>query len=112
MANVISMASRAGFGELLLPYDTEEVLRKKLDGLRFRLDGRTGAIVVDEAGMERVRSGMGGRSEGASLLGRDGDLEDKGEMYSSSRQARESATVLGEVYPPSVPYRTPYDVER
>lgn len=48
IATVVSQTSRSGFGELLLPYDDEEHMRKKLEGLRFRLDKRTGAIVVDD----------------------------------------------------------------
>jgi hypothetical protein len=33
----------------LAPYDDEHGLKEKLDGLRFRLDKRTGAIVADKA---------------------------------------------------------------
>jgi len=47
IASVVALTSHSGFGELLLPYDDELTMKKKLDGLRFRLDGRTGAIVAD-----------------------------------------------------------------
>ncbi|KII84757.1 hypothetical protein PLICRDRAFT_94907 [Plicaturopsis crispa FD-325 SS-3] len=50
IAAIVSLTSRSGFGDLLLPYDDEETLRRKLSGLRFRLDRRTGAIVADEHG--------------------------------------------------------------
>jgi len=32
----------------MVPYDDELELKEKLDGLRFRLDKRTGAILADE----------------------------------------------------------------
>ncbi|THH11954.1 hypothetical protein EW146_g7872 [Bondarzewia mesenterica] len=48
IATVVSQTSRSGFGELLFPYDDEKRIRKKLEGLRFRLDQRTSAIVVDD----------------------------------------------------------------
>ncbi|KAJ7207923.1 hypothetical protein GGX14DRAFT_454832 [Mycena pura] len=47
LAATLALAARSGFGELLLPYDDFATLDKKLDGLRFRLDKRTGAIVAD-----------------------------------------------------------------
>jgi hypothetical protein len=119
MATVISLASRSGFGELLLPYDDEKTLKKKLAGLRFRLDSRTGAIVVDESVMEKVGLSPGGRQEAMrSLLGghvydersRDGSVHDQ---YASSAQARESALSMTLVsYPPATPLRTPFDAER
>ncbi|KAG6812086.1 hypothetical protein H0H92_004451 [Tricholoma furcatifolium] len=48
IAAVLSKTALSGFGELLLPYDDEVTLERKLSGLRFRLDRRTGAIVVDD----------------------------------------------------------------
>ena len=47
IATAIALTSRSGFGELLLPYDDEVTLQKKLEGLRFRLDKRTGAIIAE-----------------------------------------------------------------
>lgn len=43
------MTARSGFGDLLLPYDNEAIMEKKLQGLWFRLDKRSGAIVADDA---------------------------------------------------------------
>ena len=48
IASVVALTSRSGFGELLLPYDDERTLETKLDGLRFRLDRRTGAILAED----------------------------------------------------------------
>ncbi|KAF8173413.1 hypothetical protein K438DRAFT_1980957 [Mycena galopus ATCC 62051] len=42
------VTSRSGFGDLLLPYGDLAMMEKKLDGLRFQLDKRTGAILVDD----------------------------------------------------------------
>lgn len=60
IASIVSMTSRSGFGELLLPYDDERQMRANLTGLKFGLDPRTGAIVAEE------EPGAGG--EGVSLL--------------------------------------------
>ena len=68
IASVVALTSRSGFGELLLPYDDKPTLEKKLDGLRFRLDQRTGAILAEDQ--------VGGRSSGiasdSSFLGEEG----------------------------------------
>ncbi|KIJ67191.1 hypothetical protein HYDPIDRAFT_25666 [Hydnomerulius pinastri MD-312] len=48
IAAIVSLTSRSGFGELLLPYDDERRMRENLAGLTFRLDRRTGAIVAEE----------------------------------------------------------------
>ncbi|KAF8178805.1 hypothetical protein K438DRAFT_1977642 [Mycena galopus ATCC 62051] len=48
IAAVVSLTSRSGFGDLLLPYDDLAMMEKKLDGLRFQLDKRTGAILIDD----------------------------------------------------------------
>jgi len=48
IAAILSLTSRSGFGELLLPYDDEERMKNNLAGLTFRLDRRTGAIVAEE----------------------------------------------------------------
>ncbi|KAF8906977.1 hypothetical protein CPB84DRAFT_1704378 [Gymnopilus junonius] len=48
IASIVALTARSGFGELLLPYDDEKTLEKKLEGLRFRLDRRTGAIVAED----------------------------------------------------------------
>ncbi|KAJ7636408.1 hypothetical protein FB45DRAFT_446640 [Roridomyces roridus] len=48
IAAALSVTSRSGFGHLLLPYDSVEVMGSKLAGLRFGLDRRTGAVIADE----------------------------------------------------------------
>ncbi|KAI0316293.1 hypothetical protein OF83DRAFT_1127751 [Amylostereum chailletii] len=48
-----------------MPYDDEKRIAKKLEGLRFRLDRRTGAIVVDD---EAVFHAAGGRDESLMAL--------------------------------------------
>lgn len=70
IAAIVSLTSRSGFGELLLPYDNEPRMRSRLIGLKFRLDQRTGAIVAEED------SGFDA-SDKASLLGHE-------EVYRSS----------------------------
>ncbi|KAF9005096.1 hypothetical protein BDQ17DRAFT_1353790 [Cyathus striatus] len=67
IASIVALTSRSGFGELLLPYDDEHTLEKKLDGLRFRLDRRTGAIVAEDE--EPFEYGMEGDDAKLSLLG-------------------------------------------
>ncbi|KAH0835619.1 hypothetical protein J3R83DRAFT_9367 [Lanmaoa asiatica] len=49
IAAIVSLTSRSGFGELLLPYDDEQRMQHNLAGLTFRLDQRTGAIVAEES---------------------------------------------------------------
>ncbi|KIM87793.1 hypothetical protein PILCRDRAFT_261415 [Piloderma croceum F 1598] len=48
IAATVALTSRSGFGELLHPYDDEVTIRRKLCGLRFYLDERTGAILADD----------------------------------------------------------------
>ncbi|PPQ99836.1 hypothetical protein CVT24_009630 [Panaeolus cyanescens] len=67
IAAVVSLTSKSGFGDLLLPYDDEKTLERKLRGLRFRLDKRTGAIVAEDDGTER--DGMGPDDAMMGLLG-------------------------------------------
>jgi len=98
IAAVVSLTSRSGFGELLLPYDDEQTLERKLQGLRFRLDRRTGAILADDDGTERAN--MGPDDAMLSLLGQ-GPLRDT-TSSSSSHFAHQAASG----YPP---WKTPYD---
>ena len=48
IAAIVSLTNRSGFGDLLVPYDDEDSIKRKLVGLTFRLDRRTGAIVADD----------------------------------------------------------------
>ena len=45
----MALTSHSGFGELLLPYDDIATFSRALAPLRFALDRRTGAIVVDDS---------------------------------------------------------------
>ncbi|KAJ7480812.1 hypothetical protein FB451DRAFT_1030930 [Mycena latifolia] len=47
IAAAVALTARSGFGHRLSPYDDLPALKKKLEGLRFRLDSRTGAILAD-----------------------------------------------------------------
>ena len=64
----MSLTSRSGFGTLLLPYDDEQLMEDKLEGLMFHLDPRTGAIVAEDGlGKEVTLLGEGAhRSAGWS----------------------------------------------
>ncbi|KAG0704071.1 hypothetical protein DFH29DRAFT_398922 [Suillus ampliporus] len=63
IASIVSLTSRSGFGELLLPYDDVERMKSNFAGLTFRLDKRTGAIVAEED------FGMADTTDGTALLG-------------------------------------------
>jgi hypothetical protein len=52
IAAIVSLTSHSGFGDLLVPYDDENSMRRKLDGLKFRLDNRTGAILAEDDGSD------------------------------------------------------------
>ncbi|KAF5319193.1 hypothetical protein D9619_008744 [Psilocybe cf. subviscida] len=69
IASVVALTSRSGFGDMLYPYDDEATLEKKLDGLRFRLDRRTGAILAEDLDSE-APDGMGRDDAMLSLLGK------------------------------------------
>ncbi|KAK7020468.1 hypothetical protein R3P38DRAFT_1215233 [Favolaschia claudopus] len=47
IAHIVSMTTHAKFGEKLYPYDDDQTLARKLAGLSFSLDPRTGAVVAD-----------------------------------------------------------------
>ncbi|TFK63948.1 hypothetical protein BDN72DRAFT_802770 [Pluteus cervinus] len=95
IATIISLTSRSGFGELLLPYDNEKVIERKLSGLRFRLDRRTGAILADED-----PSTEGYENATTSLL-----------VPSSLSNSSHIALAAAAGYPPwkQPPLKTPYD---
>ncbi|KIM44270.1 hypothetical protein M413DRAFT_443289 [Hebeloma cylindrosporum] len=86
IASVVALTARSGFGELLLPYDDEITLEKKLDGLRFRLDRRTGAILADDHVPE---VGIGPDEAMLALLGRE-----RAETMDMKHSAVESSSLL------------------
>ncbi|KAI0247423.1 hypothetical protein BJV78DRAFT_1133260 [Lactifluus subvellereus] len=49
IGSAVALTSHSGFGELLMPYDDSAALSRALASLRFCLDRRTGAIVVDDS---------------------------------------------------------------
>jgi len=95
IAAVTALTAHSGFGKLLLPYDDVQTLERKLKGLTFRLDRRTGAIVADDERTERLD--MGPDDAMLSLLGQ-GHLRDT--TTSSSHTARQAAAG----YPPWTTY--------
>ena len=48
IGSALALTAHSGFGELLLPYNSPEEFSRALAPLRFCLDHRTGAIVVDD----------------------------------------------------------------
>ena len=59
IGSALALTAHSGFGELLLPYDNVEEFSRALAPLRFCLDRRTGAIVVDDNSImyaEKVRA--------------------------------------------------------
>ncbi|TFK38446.1 hypothetical protein BDQ12DRAFT_605866 [Crucibulum laeve] len=103
IASIVALTARSGFGDLLLPYDNALTLEKKLDGLKFRLDRRTGAILAEDDGPEGV---VVGRDDAMlSLLGKD---RQSTPMQAGSSTDLAYQTAVG--YPPHQgPLRTPYD---
>lgn len=85
IASAAALTAHSGFGDLLLPYDSEEDIERKLRGYRFRLDRRTGAIVAEDYD-EAEATGRGSPKDEqlASLLG-----------------SSESRTFVSTSYPPS-----------
>ncbi|KAH0580508.1 hypothetical protein H2248_002002 [Termitomyces sp. 'cryptogamus'] len=97
---VVSLTARSGFGELLLPYDDEAALHRKLRGLTFRLDRRTGAIVADD--VEIYDHILGADDATISLLERSRSRDQTISFASSTELASQAASG----YPP---WKTPYD---
>lgn len=100
----MALTARSGFGDLLLPSDDEKTLERKLNGLRFRMDRRTGAIVADDDSTER--DFLGPDDAMLSLLGQGHQRDSAASAHSSTSLAYQAAAG----YPPWVePLKTPYD---
>jgi hypothetical protein len=54
IGSAVALTSHSGFGELLMPYDNAAAMSRALAPLRFCLDRRTGAIVVDDSTIAQV----------------------------------------------------------
>lgn len=59
IAATMALTARSGFGTLLTPYDGELTMEKRLEGLKFGLDKRTGAIIAESDDEGSVNGGMG-----------------------------------------------------
>lgn len=105
IAGALALTARSGFGDLLLPYDSREVMEKKLEGLRFRLDKRTGAILADDYEPTGDDGSFRGPDDAMmSLLGK------RDTMQSSSQLAQEAALEAAGAYPVwRQELKTPYD---
>ena len=88
IAGAVSLTARSGFGDLLLPYDTIELMDKKLEGLRFTLDRRTGAIIADDVHPDSFDDRAGG-----SVGTGGGDADDEMMMSLLSRKDRRQSEV-------------------
>jgi hypothetical protein len=101
IASIVALTSRSGFGELLMPYDDMPAMRRKLAGLRFRLDGRTGAILAEDDWNAKHGAGVGPeRGAGRNPAGEDAKVSLLGDSPQSSP---------GYPHPSWGQYRTPYD---
>ncbi|KAJ7119520.1 hypothetical protein C8R44DRAFT_672332 [Mycena epipterygia] len=102
VASALALTARSGFGDLLLPYDDVATMEKKLGGLRFRLDKRTGAILADD--YEPMGDDTQFRGPDDAMMSLLGHREP---MLSSSQLAQEAALeASGAPYPQ---LKTPYD---
>ncbi|KAF8131280.1 hypothetical protein K438DRAFT_1999034 [Mycena galopus ATCC 62051] len=108
VATALALTSRSGFGDLLLPYDDVLTIEKKLDGLRFRLDKRTGAILADDYEPMGDDATRGPDDAMMSLLGRGYNRETS---QSSTQMAQEAALEHATGVPAwkMEQLRTPYD---
>ncbi|KAJ7673447.1 hypothetical protein B0H17DRAFT_947234 [Mycena rosella] len=107
VAGALALTARSGFGDLLLPYDDVATIEKKFDGLRFRLDKRTGAIIADDyEPMGDDTSFRGPDDAMMSLLGHG----NRDMMKSSSQLASEAALeAAGHPTWKGSQLKTPYD---
>ncbi|KAJ7736765.1 hypothetical protein DFH07DRAFT_842753 [Mycena maculata] len=106
LAAAAALTAHSGFGDLLLPYDDMATLEKKLDGLRFRLDKRTGAVLADDYEPTGEDTSFRGPDDAMmSLLGHN----NRDTVQSSSQLAQEAA-LEATAYPLyKQQLKTPYD---
>lgn len=91
-----------------MPYDDTESMKRKLGGLRFRLDERTGAILAEDDWDERydVAGAGGGGGAGSFVSGDDVKLSLLGASAGADGGIQYPP---GYVQPTWGPYKTPYD---
>ncbi|KAJ3743101.1 hypothetical protein DFH05DRAFT_1286624 [Lentinula detonsa] len=106
IAATIAMSAHSGFGELLMPFDDEKTLERKLSDLRFSIDERTGAIVANPASISTDSKRMSKKADQEealqSLLGSEykrppSEMGVGTDLYASSSQAAYEAA---SGYPP------------
>ncbi|KAJ3997251.1 hypothetical protein F5050DRAFT_1446459 [Lentinula boryana] len=106
IAATIAMSAHSGFGELLMPFDDEKTLERKLSDLRFSIDKRTGAIVANPASISTDPKRMSKKADQEealqSLLGSEhkrppSEMGVGSDLYASSSQAAYEAA---SGYPP------------
>jgi hypothetical protein len=103
----VGQSARSGFGNLLYPYDSREQMLSKLAGLRFALDRRTGAVVVDDGSVYDAARTWGTDDRYAframqerdgtrvySVLGGDGKLEGIKEEADTSLESEAASPPL------------------
>ncbi|KAJ3711837.1 hypothetical protein DFJ43DRAFT_1044297 [Lentinula guzmanii] len=107
IAATIAMSAHSGFGELLMPFDDEKTLERKLSDLRFSIDDRTGAIVANPASISTDSKRMSKKADQEealqSLLGSEykrppSEMGVGTDLYASSSQAAYEAA---SGYPPT-----------
>jgi hypothetical protein len=45
----VALTAHSGLDKLVTPFDDEDTLKRKFAGMKFRLDSRTGSVVVDDS---------------------------------------------------------------
>jgi hypothetical protein len=44
----VALTANSGLGKSVSPFDDEDTLKMKYNGMKFRLDSRSGAVVIDD----------------------------------------------------------------
>ncbi|KAJ7679767.1 hypothetical protein B0H17DRAFT_1206412 [Mycena rosella] len=96
IAAAVALTARSGFGHLLAPYDNLATIKKKLGGLRFRMDKRTGMILTDGYDTIGHSASFREQDERLSLLGHECHRE---QMPSSSQFGHGAALEAARPHP-------------
>ncbi|EMD35947.1 hypothetical protein CERSUDRAFT_115895 [Gelatoporia subvermispora B] len=106
IAASLALAYHSGIGDLLVPYEDEQGMLRRLAGMRFRLDRRTGAVVAEEIESGDEGEGMLMHAAGMGEAGAapEGDAEAKRAMHVSWASAVSGG-------PPVLPVDVPYEYE-
>ncbi|KAI9453926.1 hypothetical protein F5148DRAFT_451920 [Russula earlei] len=83
IVSAVALTAHSGFGALLMPHDNQAAFSRALASLRFCLDQRTGAIVVDDSAIGYAGTMMMQtepfRDERTTLIGKGGEGHQQGE---------------------------------